>query len=216
MTASPRPTPASTRATGPGRPTPSRFAPVVEERPKGLQSPKPLAMLLPRLRPYAGRLVLSALCLLVAAGVGLAFPAIVRYLLDAAFERGDREQLDDIALLLLGLFALQGVMNFVQVYLLSSTTERVIAKLREDLFAHLVRLSPGFFTERRTGELTSRLSADLGVLQALLATNLSDLARRLRHELSRTDLHLDAPGLQDSLRVAGSRHEPAGAPHALL
>ena len=41
-------------------------------------------------------------------------------------------------------------MNFVQVYLLTSTTERVIAELREDVFAHLVRLSPGFFTERRT------------------------------------------------------------------
>ena len=179
MTASSRPTPVSTRATGPGRPTPSRFTPVVEERPKGIQSPKPLGMILPRLRPYAGRLVLSGLCLLVAAGVGLAFPAVVRYLLDAAFERHDRALLDRIALVLLGLFALQGVMNFVQVYLLSSTTERVIAKLREDLFAHLVRLSPGFFTERRTGELTSRLSADLSVLQALLATNLSDLARQI-------------------------------------
>ena len=179
MTASPRPTPHSVRTIGPGRPTPSRFAPVVEERPKGLQSPRPLRLLLPRLRPYAGRLLLSAACLLVAASVGLAFPAIVRHLLDAAFERGDRAQLDRIALLLLGLFALQGVMNFAQVYLLSSTTERVIAKLREDLFAHLVRLSPGFFAERRTGELTSRLSADLGVLQALLATNLSDLSRQL-------------------------------------
>ncbi len=58
-------------------------------------------------------------------------------------------------------------MNFVQVYLLTSTTERVIARLREDVFAHLVRLSPGFFTERRTGELTSRLSADLAVLQTV-------------------------------------------------
>ncbi len=52
-------------------------------------------------------------------------------------------------------------MNFAQVFLLTSTTERVIAKLREDVFAHLVRLSPGFFTEHRTGELTSRLSSDL-------------------------------------------------------
>ena len=179
MTAPPRPTPGPVRAVGAGRPTPARFTPVVEERPKGIQSPRPLALLLPRLRPYAGRLVLSALALLVAAGVGLAFPAVVRFLLDAAFEQGDRALLDRIALLLLGLFALQGVMNFVQVYLLSATTERVIARLREDLFAHLVRLSPGFFTERRTGELTSRLSADLGVLQALIATNLSDLSRQL-------------------------------------
>jgi subfamily B ATP-binding cassette protein MsbA len=54
----------------------------------------------------------------------------------------------------------------------------VIAQLREDLFAHLVRLSPGFFTERRTGELTSRLSADTTVLQTVLSYNLSEFARQ--------------------------------------
>ena len=99
-------------------------------------------------------------------------------MLDAAFQRHDRSLLDRIALGLVGLFALQGVMNFVQVFLLTSTTERVIAKLREDVFAHLVRLSPGFFTERRTGELTSRLSADLAVLQSLLSTWISEMSRQ--------------------------------------
>ena len=119
------------------------------------------------------------MCLLVAAGVGLAFPQVVRHLLDAAFERRDRGLLDRIAIALLGLFALQGVMNFVQVYLLTSTTERVVAALREDVFAHLIRLSPGFYTERRTGELTSRLSADLAVLQSLLSTWISEMSRQV-------------------------------------
>jgi subfamily B ATP-binding cassette protein MsbA len=144
-----------------------------------LQSPKPLARLWPLLRPYAWRLALASVCLLVAAGVGLAFPQVVKHLLDAAFERHDGALLNRIAVLLLALFALQGVMNFVQVYLLSSTTERVLARLRQDLFAHLVRLSPGFFTERRTGELTSRMSADLGVLQALLGTWISESSRQI-------------------------------------
>ena len=119
------------------------------------------------------------MCLVIAAGVGLAFPQVVRTLLDAAFQRHDRSLLDRIALMLVGLFALQGVMNFVQVYLLTSTTERVVAALREDVFAHLVRLSPGFFTERRSGELTSRLSADLAVLQSLLSTWISEMSRQL-------------------------------------
>jgi ATP-binding cassette, subfamily B, bacterial MsbA len=143
------------------------------------RSPKPLGALLPRIRPYRGRLVIAALCLLVAAAVGLVFPQIVRHLLDAAFQTHDRALLDRIALLLVALFALQGVMNFVQVYLLTSTTERVVAQLRQDVFAHLVRLSPGFFTERRTGELTSRLSADLAVLQSLMSTWISEMSRQL-------------------------------------
>lgn len=149
------------------------------ERSRRLRSPKPLGRLLPLVRPYRGRLAIAALCLVVAAGVGLAFPQVVRTLLDAAFQRHDRALLDRVALGLLALFALQGLMNFIQVYLLTSTTERVVARLREDVFSHLVRLSPGFFTDRRTGELTSRLSADLAVLQSLLSTWISEMSRQV-------------------------------------
>ena len=116
---------------------------------------------------------------MVAAAVGLVFPQVVRHLLDAAFQDHDRALLNRVALGLVALFALQGAMNFIQVYLLTSTTERVIAALRDDVFSHLIRLSPGFFTERRTGELTSRLSADLAVLQSLMSTWISEISRQI-------------------------------------
>ena len=154
------------------------MGPLPRPAPPKSKSPRILGKLFPRLQPYRGRLSIAAVCLLVAAAVGLIFPQVVRRLLDAAFQAHDRTLLNRIAISLLLLFALQGVMNFVQVYLLTSTTERVIAKLREDVFAHLVRLSPGFFTERRTGELTSRLSADLAVLQSLMGTWVSELSRQ--------------------------------------
>src|SRR5438552_2352670 len=54
------------------------------------RSPRPLRRLLPRLRPFRLRLALAAICLVVAAAVGLAFPLVVRYLLDAAFQSRDR------------------------------------------------------------------------------------------------------------------------------
>ncbi len=141
-------------------------------------SPRPLARLAPLVRPYTSRLVIAFLFLVVAAAAGLVFPAVLRYLLDAAFELKDRGALNRIALGLLGVFAVQGVANFVQVFLLSSSTERIVATLREQTFAHLIRLSPAFFTERRTGELTSRLSSDLALLQSLLSTWISELSRQ--------------------------------------
>jgi len=122
--------------------------------------------------------VVAFVCLVASASIALAFPQIVRHLLDAAFISANADLLNKIALGLLLLFAIQAVLNFVQVYFLTSTSELVIAQLREDLFAHLVRLSPGFFTERRTGELTSRLSADTTVLQTVLSYNLSEFARQ--------------------------------------
>jgi subfamily B ATP-binding cassette protein MsbA len=152
------------------RPTPRAQEPV--------PSPRPLRRLLPRIRPYLGRLLAAFACLLGSASIALAFPQIVRHLLDAAFISADASQLNRIAIGLLFLFAIQALLNFVQVYLLTSTSELVIAQLRQDLFAHLVRLSPGFFTERRTGELTSRLSADTTVLQTLVSYNLSEFARQ--------------------------------------
>jgi subfamily B ATP-binding cassette protein MsbA len=152
------------------RPTPRAQEPV--------PSPRPLRRLLPRIRPYLGRLIAAFACLLGSASIALAFPQIVRHLLDAAFISADASLLNRIAIGLLFLFAIQALLNFVQVYLLTSTSELVIAQLRQDLFAHLVRLSPGFFTERRTGELTSRLSADTTVLQTLVSYNLSEFARQ--------------------------------------
>lgn len=135
-------------------------------------------LLVPRVRPHFGRLALAGICLLLASAAGLAFPQLVRHLLDAAFLKGNSSLLNRIALGLLLLFSLQAILNMVQVYLLTATAERVVAKLRTDLFAHLVRLSPAFFTERRTGELTSRLSSDTSVLQTVLSTNLSEFARQ--------------------------------------
>src|SRR4051812_13620051 len=79
---------------------------------KRLRSPKPLGRLLPRLRPYRLRLALAAVCLVIAASVGLVFPLVVRYLLDAAFQAKDSVLLNRIALGLLAAFALQGIMNF--------------------------------------------------------------------------------------------------------
>jgi subfamily B ATP-binding cassette protein MsbA len=117
-------------------------------------------------------------CLFISVGIALAFPRIVQHLLDAAFVRKDSALLDRIALGLVGLFAAQALLNYMQVYLLTVTAERVVATLRRDLFAHLIHLSPGFFTERRTGELTSRLSADTTVLQTVLSGNLSEFARQ--------------------------------------
>ena len=144
-----------------------------------LPSPAPLRPLLARLRPYTTSLIFGAIALLLSSAIGLAFPLIVRELLDAAFVKGDGGLLNKLALLLVGIFAVQGVLSFVQVWLITSVAEKVIAKLRSELFAHLVRLSPGFFAEQRTGELTSRLSTDLTLLQSVMTYQSTELMRQL-------------------------------------
>ena len=137
-----------------------------------------LKLLIPRIAPYKGALAGAAVLLLSATGIGLAFPLVVKELLDSAFLDGDGARLTLIALGLLGLFAVQAVINFGQSYLTASTSERVVAVLRQDLFKALVYQPPGFFDTRRVGGLTSRISSDTGLLQGVLRFGIPELVRQ--------------------------------------
>jgi subfamily B ATP-binding cassette protein MsbA len=137
-----------------------------------------LGRLSPRVQPYNRALVAAMLLLMVATSVGLAFPLIVRELLDAAFLAGDVGLLNRIAVGLIGLFALQAVVNASQSYLTASVSERVVADLRREVFQHLVRQPPGFFDTRRVGDLTSRIASDTGLIQNVVRFGVPELVRQ--------------------------------------
>ena len=111
--------------------------------------------------------------------IGLAFPLIVRELLDAAFLAENSSLLNRIAIGLLFLFAVLAVINFVQSYLTASISERVVADLRRDLFGSLVYQPPGFFANRRVGELSSRLASDSGLIQGVLRFGVPEIIRQV-------------------------------------
>jgi subfamily B ATP-binding cassette protein MsbA len=144
-----------------------------------LPPPGRLVRLWPRVKPYRGMLALATLALVASGILALAFPMAVRYLLDAAFVDRDRALLDRIAIGLVLLFSVQAVLNYVQAYLLSAVGEQSVAGLRKELFARLLEMPPGFFAERRTGELTSRLTADVGLLQGVLSHQISEFSRQI-------------------------------------
>jgi subfamily B ATP-binding cassette protein MsbA len=73
---------------------------------------------------------------------------------------------------------LQSFLNFSQSYLTAATAERVAADLRKDLFGALIRQPPGFFAERRVGELSSRLASDTGLIQGVLRFGVPELVRQ--------------------------------------
>ncbi|HEX8245015.1 MAG TPA: ABC transporter transmembrane domain-containing protein, partial [Longimicrobium sp.] len=135
--------------------------------------------LLPRLRPHGGALALATVMLVASTALGLAFPYVVGRIFDGAFLRANPGALNTIALTLFALLALQAAANFVQSYLLSAVGERVIAGLRKDLFGHLLTLPPAFFADRRTGELTSRLGADVQMLQGVLSMAVTSMVQSL-------------------------------------
>jgi len=149
------------------------------ETKRRLPPPGRLLRLWDRVRPYRGMLALATVALVLSGLIGLAFPMVVRYLLDAAFVRHDRSLLDRIALGLVVLFCIQAALNYAQTYFLSAVGEQAVAGIRRDVFARLIEMPPGFFAERRTGELTSRLTVDIGLLQGVLSHQISEFARQI-------------------------------------
>jgi ATP-binding cassette, subfamily B, bacterial MsbA len=152
---------------------------ITEAATRRLPPPGRLVRLWPRVRPYRWHLALASVALVASGLLALAFPMAVRYLLDAAFVERDRAMLDRIAIALVVIFIIQSALNYFQTYLLSSVGERSVAGLRRELFARLLEMPPGFFAERRTGELTSRLTSDVGLLQGVLSHQVSEFARQI-------------------------------------
>ena len=132
-----------------------------------------LRLLLPFLRPYLWRVLGASLALLVAAGLVLGLGQGLRHLIDDGFGTGSLAQLNRAALVMFAVVAALAVATFCRFYLVSWLGERVAADLRRAVFDRVISLSPAFFETARTGDILSRMTADISVLQALVGSALS-------------------------------------------
>jgi subfamily B ATP-binding cassette protein MsbA len=127
------------------------------------------------LKPYRGQMILAILALLFSTGFGLAFPAVIVRLLDTVTHSPQFGPLNRLAGLLIGVFLLQAIFNFLQSYLLTYIGERIVLDLRTSLYTHLQDLSLDFYAVRRVGDLVSRLSSDVTQMRSMLTTNITSL-----------------------------------------
>ncbi|WP_202882107.1 ABC transporter transmembrane domain-containing protein [Candidatus Manganitrophus noduliformans] len=131
-----------------------------------IQSNPSLRRILGFTRPHWGTMALATFFLLLSSLISLGLPWIVRRQVDSILV--DRQMVTLTLLLgLISLFLIQAFFSFGHNYLLGAVGQRVLAELRASLFSHLQTLSLSFFTRRRTGELLSRLTNDLAVIQTL-------------------------------------------------
>ena len=133
------------------------------------------ARLLRFVRPYWRRLAVASVILLLNSLAGLALPLVVRNIVDSALVQRNFLLLDRVTLLLVGLFIAQAFLGFGQSYLLGWTGERVVANLRQTLYAHLQSMPLRFFANTRIGELLSRLGNDVTTIQNAVTDTLLSL-----------------------------------------
>jgi ATP-binding cassette, subfamily B, bacterial len=139
---------------------------------------QPLLLLLPYVARYRFRALFALVALTVAALATLAVPLAVRRMIDFGFT-GEHNLIDSyfgVMVLVAAVLALASAMRF---YLVTTLGERIVADLRNDVFAHLTRLSASFFDSAQTGEMMSRLTADTTQIKSAVGSSVSVALRNL-------------------------------------
>lgn len=127
-------------------------------------------------RPHLGALSVVILAVVAASLVGLAQPFLLRAVIDDALPHGDLTLLAWAVGGMIAIAIATGVLGVVQTWLATAMGQRVMSRLRSDVFAHLQRQSMAFFKRTRGGEIQSRLINDIAGLQSVITTTATSVA----------------------------------------
>jgi ABC transporter fused permease/ATP-binding protein len=131
-------------------------------------------------RPERWNLALGVVFLGIGSAMGLLFPQAIRMIIDDSLGPGKSVgTIDKAAALLVVVFVVQAIAVALRYVLFSISGERVVARLRADLFDHFMQQEVAFFDDHKTGELTNRLASDTTVLQNTVSVNISMALRFL-------------------------------------
>ena len=142
------------------------------ERREKRKDVRPLLRLWPYLMQHRLDALIAGFWLLGSTAASLALTATARGAIDHGFENGGRDI--NRWFLFLGLNAvILGVATAVRYFYVTKTGERMVADLRKALFDRILTLDPAFFAKMRTGEVLSRLTTDIALVETLLTTSVS-------------------------------------------
>lgn len=124
-------------------------------------------------RPY----LIGSVFVVASIGTGLAYPQLIRLLIDDAMQGGQVERLNQLSLWLVALLVIEGISTGVRDYCFGQGAERVGVRLRRMVFRTLLVQDIQFFDKRDVGEITTRLGADVLPLEHVLGEDLADSVR---------------------------------------
>ncbi|SHL45356.1 ABC transporter ATP-binding protein [Flavobacterium chilense] len=130
---------------------------------------------------YAGKhqwkFYVGLVFLLLTGATALAFPKLMGMLIDCVKNKNS-DQANQIALGLIVILFLQSFCSFFRLSLFVNFTENTLANLRLSLYTNLVKLPMTFFSQKRVGELNSRISADITQIQDTLTSTIAEFLRQ--------------------------------------
>ena len=140
---------------------------------------RPLVSLFPYVARYRWHAIAALVALLAAAVATLVVPVAIRRMIDFGFSRDSANLIDSYFSVMLGVVAVLAIASAMRFYLVTTLGERIVADLREEVFGHLVSLSPAYFDVAKSGELISRLTADTTQIKAAVGASISIALRNM-------------------------------------
>lgn len=166
-----------------------------EELPKAKinkESIKQVMRLLQYLKPYRTKFFLGLACLILSSASSFLFPLLMGRLIGAGAQNTQSgtmmpkeilssfpTDINTVALTLLGVLFIQAIFSFFRINWFVEVAEKGLADIRRDTYHKLITLPMNFFSQRRVGELNSRLSADLSQIQDAITTTLAEMIRQI-------------------------------------
>ncbi len=144
-----------------------------------LQGLKNALKLYSYIRPFRVEYAWGMFFLLGSSISSLAFPKLLGELVNSGNIGNLANDLNRIGLLLVATLLIQSVFSYFRVVLFVNVTEKTLASLRQSTYNHLIKLPLKFFEKHRVGELNSRISSDISLLQETLTTTLAEFIRQI-------------------------------------
>jgi ATP-binding cassette, subfamily B, bacterial MsbA len=135
----------------------------------------PLKRLFGYARPYRGLMALAFVGMVLYAAGSTGLTIIIKPIVDQTLPL--KQHLAFMAWGIVGLYLVKGIGSYISAYLLADVGQRVVMDLRNALYKHILGQSAGFFAQRTTGQLMSRINNDVGQVQQVVSETIGDLAR---------------------------------------
>ena len=129
------------------------------------------------LKPYRFQFGIGLFFLLISSLANIALPKFLGTLVDYGNQAKPQHEINKVMLFLVGMLIVQAFAGFMRTSLFVTVTSKALADIRQSVYAHLIKLPMTFFLKRRVGELNSRITSDITILEETLTSTIASFLR---------------------------------------
>jgi len=130
------------------------------------------------IKPFKVTFGFGMLVLVISSVVMMAFPKVLGDLIDSA-NSTQEDAVNNTTIILISIFLVIAIMSFFRIYLFGIVTQKALGLLRTETYKHLISSPMNFFSSKRVGELSSRLTNDVALLEETFSTTIAEVIRQL-------------------------------------